>query len=89
MSQKANPHPIKYKCPNGISYSPEKNIEQYQFQLKYSPLINHNVKNPGSLCYINENTNTSESFKKYGDQKSKSSQSYAKDDCADVFNIKW
>lgn len=57
MSQKANPYPVKYKCPKGLSYSPERDIEKYQFQLKHSPLINHAIKNPGSLCYISDNSN--------------------------------
>ena len=57
MSQKANPHPIKYKCPNGVDYSPQKNVEKYQFQLRYSPLVNHTEKNPGSLCYLNQENN--------------------------------
>jgi len=57
MSQKTNPYPVKYKCPNGLDYSPQRNIEKYQFQLRYSPLVNHTEKNPGSLCYIGEDTN--------------------------------
>ena len=55
MSQKTNLTPIKFKCPNGIAYTPKNNIEQYQFQLKYSPLATNTEKNPGKYCYINEN----------------------------------
>ena len=57
MSQKPNPYPVKYKCPNGLDYSPQRNVEKYQFQLRYSPLVNHTDKNPGSLCYIGDENN--------------------------------
>ena len=46
--------PITFKCPKGIPYDPKNNIEQYQFQLKHSPLAQHTEKNPGKYCYINE-----------------------------------
>lgn len=52
--QKAETTPILFKCPKGNSYCPEKNIEKYHFQLKYSPLAQHTEKNPGKYCYINE-----------------------------------
>ena len=55
MSQQTNLTPLKYISPNGKYYCPEKNIELYNFQLKYSPLANHNNKNPGKFCYINDN----------------------------------
>ena len=52
--QKTKTTPILFKCPNGNTYCPEKNVEKYQFQLKYSPLAQHTEKNPGKYCYIND-----------------------------------
>mgnify|MGYP003979427207 FL=1 len=54
MSQKTNIAPIKFKCPNGKEYTPKQNIDNYNFQLRHSPLARHTEKNPGNLCYINQ-----------------------------------
>tara|TARA_Y100001936_G_C15690001_1_gene465494 strand:- start:48 stop:491 length:444 start_codon:yes stop_codon:yes gene_type:complete len=60
MSQKTQTTPLKFKCPNGIDYSPTQNVDRYNFQLRYSPLVNHTEKNPGNLCYINSEKNFGE-----------------------------
>lgn len=52
--QKTKITPLKFKCPDGTSYSPKNNVEKYQFQLKYSPLVQHTERNPGRYCYIND-----------------------------------
>ena len=60
MAQKTETNPLKFKCPNGVDYSPEHNVDKYNFQLRYSPLVNHTEKNPGNLCYLNQNRNFGE-----------------------------
>ena len=60
MAQKTETTPLKYKCPNGIDYSPTHNVDRYNFQLKHSPLVTHTEENPGNLCYINSEKNFGE-----------------------------
>ena len=60
MAQKTETNPLKFKCPNGVDYSPDHNVDKYNFQLRYSPLVNHTEKNPGNLCYLNQDKNFGE-----------------------------
>tara|TARA_B100000767_G_scaffold270437_1_gene294089 strand:- start:86 stop:493 length:408 start_codon:yes stop_codon:yes gene_type:complete len=54
MSQKSVLTPLQFKDISENCYSSHKNKKDYEFFIKYSPLVRYNHKGPSDLCYINE-----------------------------------
>lgn len=54
MSQYTNLNKINFTETNHRLNTKEK-LDNFNFQLKYSPLVTHTEKNPGNLCYIHGN----------------------------------